>query len=330
MSRRELKTSSRAPHRSIAARFLTVVGLLTVLVPGLPLAAPSEVRLEEKLASPSLETLWRDGFEPERIRDPGPVSRLLIETRTAVFGDRQLGPLLGTDALGRCLLSRLAWGARLSLAVGLVASAISLIIGVAWGAVAGYAGGRVDDIMMRAVDVLYALPLMFIVIFVVALLRGFRNEHPELEANQIIVLFAVIGATSWLTMARIVRGQVLSLRGTEFMDAARASGSTDLSILRRHVLPNVTPVVLVTLTLTIPRVMLFEAFLSFLGLGVEAPDVSWGVLARQGFDALTAVHVNAWLILFPGLAFATTLLAMNALGDRLRDALDPRLRGGRQ
>lgn len=330
MSRRETKPLNRAPHRTFAARFLVLVGVVAVLVPLLPLAAPSEVRLEEKLAPPSFGTLWRDGFEPDRIRDPGPLSRVLIDARIAVFGDGQLGPLLGTDALGRCLLSRLAWGARLSLAVGLVASAISLIIGVLWGAVAGYSGGRVDDIMMRIVDILYALPLMFIVIFVVALLRGFRNEHPELEANQIIVLFAVIGATSWLTMARIVRGQVLSLRGTEFMDAARAAGSTNLSILRRHVLPNVTPIVLVTLTLTIPRVMLFEAFLSFLGLGVEAPDVSWGVLARQGFDALTAVHVSAWLILFPGLAFASTLLAMNVLGDRLRDATDPRLRGDRR
>jgi len=142
------------------------------------------------------------------------------------------------------------------------------------------------------------------------------------------VLFAVIGATSWLTMARIVRGGVLSLSKMEFMEAARAAGSTPLTILRRHVLPNITPVVLVTLTLTIPRVMLFEAFLSFLGLGVEAPDVSWGVLARQGFDALTAVHSSLWLILFPGLAFASTLLAINLLGDRMRDALDPRLRGG--
>ena len=135
MSGRQMKTSTRAPHRSIAARFLALVGLVAVLAPALPLAAPSEVRLEEKLAPPSLGTLWRSGFEPQRIRDPGPVSRVLIDARTAVFGDGQLGPLLGTDALGRCLLSRLAWGARLSLAVGLVASAISLIIGVAWGAV---------------------------------------------------------------------------------------------------------------------------------------------------------------------------------------------------
>ncbi len=315
-------------RRCAAGRFLMGLGLMAVLVPFLPLAAPSEVNLDAKLAPPTLHGLWRGGFHASQVRDPGPVSELLISARTAVFGDRQLGPVMGTDSLGRCLLSRLLWGARLSLAVGLVASVISLIIGVAWGAVSGYAGGRTDDIMMRVVDVLYALPLMFIVIFVVALLRGFRNEHPELETNQVVVLFAVIGATSWLTMARIVRGGVLSLSKMEFMEAARAAGSTPLTILRRHVLPNITPVVLVTLTLTIPRVMLFEAFLSFLGLGVEAPDVSWGVLARQGFDALTAVHSSLWLILFPGLAFASTLLAINLLGDRMRDALDPRLRGG--
>lgn len=320
----------RARRSSVwALRFLLLLGVASILVPLLPFAAPAELALDAKLASPSLKGAWRDGFDPSRLHAPGPLTSALVDARVAIFDDGQIGPLLGRDALGRCLLSRLAWGARLSLAVGLVASVISLLIGVLWGAISGYAGGRTDDAMMRIVDVLYALPLMFIVIFVVALLRGFRNEHPELEANQVVVLFAVIGATSWLTMARIVRGQVLSLREAEFIDAARACGSTQTAILARHVIPNVTPVVIVTLTLTIPRVMLFEAFLSFLGLGVEAPDVSWGVLARQGFDALTAVHTSWWLIVFPGLAFACTLLAMNVLGDGLRDALDPRLRGTR-
>ncbi|MAG58716.1 MAG: peptide ABC transporter permease [Planctomycetes bacterium] len=313
----------------LATAVLVVVGGLALLAPLLPLAAPSAVHLDAKLRGPTFTAIEGAAFDAAEIKDPGRLTGWLLSARVAVFGSWELPPLFGTDALGRCLLSRILWGARLSLMVGLVASIISLIIGVGWGAVAGYAGGRTDAVLMRAVDVLYALPLMFIVIFVVALLRGFRNAHPELDVNPSLVLFAVIGATSWLTMARIVRGQVTSLRSAAFIDAARACGARPTTILWRHVLPNVSPVVLVTLTLTVPRVMLFEAFLSFLGLGVEAPDVSWGVLARQGFDALTAVHASLWLIAFPGLAFALTLLAMNVVGDALRDALDPRLRGER-
>lgn len=315
----------RASRRAL--RFLVALAVLSALVPLLPLASPSRQTLEGRLAGPDVWPLLRSGFSVEDLHEPGLVTRALTDARTAVFGDRYLAPLFGTDALGRCVLARTLWGARLSLLVGLVASAISMVVGVAYGGLAGYAGRRVDNLMMRIVDVLYALPLMFLVIFVVTFLRGLRQAYPDLAVDQVVALFAVIGAVSWLTMARVVRAQVLSLRSAEFVDAARAAGASHGRVLLRHLLPNVMPVVLVYLTLTVPRVMLFEAFLSFLGLGVERPQVSWGVLAREGFDALTAVHVSWWLIAFPGIFLATTLLAMNVLGDGLRDALDPRLSG---
>ena len=309
-----------------AMRFLFVLMTLAIITPLLPLTPPHRSRLNEQLEPPSFTPLWRDDTDPLEIKTADPLSKGLLHARKALFGNRSLGPILGTDALGRCLLSRLLWGARLSLAVGLVASIISLIIGVLFGGIAGYRGGKTDQIMMRFVDVLYALPLMFMVIFVVALLRGLRESKPELEIPQVLVLFAVIGGISWLTMARIVRGQVMSIKNSDFVSAAVLAGSPPLRVLFVHLLPNALPVILVTLTLTIPRVMLFEAYLSFLGLGVESPDVSWGLLARQGFDALTAVHTSPWLILFPGLAFAATLLSMNVLGDGLRDAMDPKLK----
>lgn len=314
----------RRPARWSVA-WLAAVSVLAVLVPVLPLAAPAEVRLQDRLRSPSVSDSWRGGFDAELLREPGAVTRLLAGVRESVFGDRMLGPVLGTDDLGRCLLSRVLWGARLSLAVALVASALSLGIGVAVGAAAGWKGGRTDTALMRLVDVLYSLPLMFLVIFVVALLRGLRKTHPELAVDPTVALFAMIGLVSWLTMARVVRAEVMALKTQAFVDAAILSGLSPAGIFRRHLLPNVLPLAVVTLTLTIPRVMLLEAFLSFLGLGVEAPDVSWGLLARQGHDALTAVHASWWLIAVPGVAIALTLLAFNVLGDALRDALDPRI-----
>ena len=221
----------------------------------------------------------------------------------------------GTDLTGRDLLTRTLYGGRLSLAVGLVATAVSLVIGVTWGAIAGYKGGTTDNVMMRFVDLLYSLPFMFFVILLVA----YFGRH-------LVLLFLALGAVQWLTMSRIVRGQMMQLRGQEFVIAIVALGASHKRIILRHLLPNLLGPIIVYATLTVPAVMLEEAFLSFLGLGVQPPNSSWGLLAAEGASAITAIHTAWWLILFPGLALGFTLFALNFLGDGLRDALDPRLR----
>ena len=211
--------------------------------------------------------------------------------------------------------------------VGLVAASVSLVIGVSYGAVAGYVGGSVDNVMMRVVDVMYSIPFIFVVIFLLTIL-GQEDIKAWLEnhgIDRITIFYFVVGAIYWLTMARVVRGQVISLKTEPFVEAARSLGAGKWRIIFRHILPNVSSIILVYLTLTIRRVMLFEAFLSFLGLGVEAPDVSWGLLAKEGIEVLTPVRVYWWLVVFPSAALGATLLALNFLGDGLRDALDPRL-----
>ncbi len=258
----------------------------------------------------------------------GIISRSMVRTRYAIFGDRSANSLCGRDVLGRDTLSRVFWGSRISLLVGLVATIVSLVIGVTYGAVSGYFGGWVDDAMMRLVDVLYSVPFIFVVIFLLTILGEERiaDELAYWGINRITVFYLVVGAIYWLTMARVVRGQVISLKHELFVEAARSLGASQVRIIFLHLLPNLMSVVLVYLTLTIPRVMLFEAFLSFLGLGVEPPDVSWGLLANEGIKVITPVKIYWWLILFPSMALGTTLLALNFLGDGVRDALDPRLR----
>ena len=216
---------------------------------------------------------------------------------------------LGTDVLGRDLLTRIMYGGRVSLMVGFIATAVALIIGVLYGAIAGYVGGRVDALMMRCVDILYALPF---IIFIILLMVIFGRN--------ILLLFLAIGAVEWLTMARIVRGQVLSLRQQEFIEAAISMGLTSWAIIRRHIIPNTLGPVIVYTTLTIPNVMLLEAFLSFLGLGIQPPQSSWGVLISYGVESM---EEHPWLLIFPGLTLTITLFALNFLGDGLRDALDP-------
>ncbi|MEK6235606.1 MAG: ABC transporter permease, partial [Planctomycetales bacterium] len=220
------------------------------------------------------------------------------------------------------------WGARVSLLVGVVATLVSLVIGVTYGAVAGYVGGIVDDVMMRIVDVAYSVPFIFVVIFLITILSEdkVKDQLRDLGVNQIVVFFFLIGAIYWLTMARVVRGQVISLKQEQFIEAARAIGASRARIIFSHLIPNVFSVVIVYLTLTIPNVMLFEAFLSFLGLGVEPPDVSWGMLAWDGVRAVSPLKIYWWMVVFPGAALAMTLFALNFLGDGLRDALDPRMK----
>jgi oligopeptide transport system permease protein len=222
----------------------------------------------------------------------------------------QAGHLLGSDALGRDLLTRLLMGLRVSLAIGLVATVVSLVIGVAWGAVAGYVGGKVDEAMMRIVDVLYSLPFVF---FVILLMVTFGSN--------IVLIFVAIGAVEWLTMSRIVRGQTLTLKNKEFVEAARASGLGRGAIIARHIVPNLLGPVVVYVTLTIPAVILAESFLSFLGLGVQPPMASLGVLIAGGAQDM---ELAPWLLIFPSLVMVVTLMCFNFIGDGLRDAIDPK------
>ena len=240
---------------------------------------------------------------------------------------------MGTDDSGRDILARVLQGGRISLMVGIISTFVSLIVGVSYGATAGYLGDKIDNFMMRVVDIIYAIPYILIVIVLLSVFGG-PNTPQWIQSissslgggqglSQIILLFFALGLVSWLTMARVVRGQILSLKNQEFVMAARATGVSTPAIIFRHLVPNALGPVIVYATLTIPSVMLSEAFLSFLGIGVQAPFASWGSLAADG---IKNISVFPWQLIFPGVTMALTLFSLNFLGDGLRDALDPQTR----
>ncbi|MEP4078927.1 ABC transporter permease [Haloferula sp.] len=276
------------------------------------------------------------------------IEGLLIDPNALNLPNKNSPPggkhLFGTDHLGRDIFSRVLYGGRITIAVGLITTSVSVTIGVFWGAIAGYAKGFTDDFMMRIVDVLYALPFLVIVILLGQTLEPLTSKLTEgsldlivgenasvKEQNDtrtwvdpitsLVPLFIAIGALSWLTVSRIVRAQVRNVASQDFVEASRSLGLSHFTILFKHILPNSLGPIIVYTTLTIPSIMLFEATLSFLGLGVKAPNSSWGILISEGADRMSA---NPWLLFFPSLFFATTLFALNFLGDGLRDALDPK------
>ncbi len=239
----------------------------------------------------------------------------------------------GTDLNGRDVLYRVLTGGRVSLIVGLCGALVSLVIGTTWGLVAGYVGGKIDAAMMRLVDIFYSVPrLIFILIAINAFNAQLQAFAMELrwdwlvQSSRIAILIVTLGVIEWLTMARIVRGQVLSLKSRQFVTAAQALGQSHFVILFKHLLPNLTGIILIYLTLTIPAVIIDESFLSFLGLGIQSPQASWGSLLADGASAINPVRSFWWLLVFPAAAMAVTLLALNFLGDALRDAFDPKSR----
>ena len=286
--------------------------------------------VEQTLASARPESLWADAWKRLRRNRAAVVSAALLVVIALTAGlspwlpglpdptaqDLKLGATppsashwFGSDELGRDTFARVVHGGRISLMVGLVATLVSLVVGVSWGAVAGYRGGKTDEVMMRFVDILYSLPYIFLVILLLVFF-----------SRSILMLFVALGLVQWLTMARIVRGQVLSLKQQNFVEAARALGASDAAIIFRHIVPNTLGPVIVYTTLTVPAIILQEAFLSFLGLGVQPPDASWGTLVSDGARVLA---LFPWLVVFPGVALSLTLFCFNFLGDGLRDALDP-------
>ncbi len=269
---------------------------------------------------------WATGYTYDLI----PVERELVRAMPP-----SMSHWMGTDDAGRDILARVLQGGRISLMVGVISTTVSLVVGVSYGAIAGFFGGRIDNVMMRIVDIFYSIPYILIVIVLLSVFGGSGTPDwiktlseafggaGNQALSQIFLLFFALGLVSWLTMARVVRGQILSLKNQEFVMAARATGVSNFGIVFRHLIPNALGPVIVYATLTVPSVMLTEAFLSFLGLGVQPPFASWGSLAADG---IKNVAIFPWQLIFPGLTMAVTLFSLNFLGDGIRDALDPQTR----
>ena len=304
----------RNPRAMASLVFLAIVVIASIIVPAV---------LDERLSQPGDHVFLRP-----------------LEQNT-----EGLTHLCGTDVNGLDLFYRLFSGARVSLGIGLIGALVSLLVGTFYGMIAGYTGGKVDEAMMRLVDILYSVPrILFIMIFIAALDSQFKDwldaarlwaqreywqwienlTRDLLPYSRILVMVLAIGLIEWLTMARIVRGQVLVLREMTFITAARAMGQSTWQILKRHLLPNLATIILTYLTLTIPAVILTESFLSFLGLGIEDPAASWGSLLKDGAQVINPIDSKWWLLAFPAAIMSLTLLALNFLGDGLRDAFDPR------
>ena len=273
-----------------AVGFLLLLSLAAIAAPWLPLAEPGTMELEQRLQPPS----WLQA------------------------------PVLGTDAKGRDLLARTLWGARISLLIGFLGSFVALAIGIPYGAIAGMLGGRADRLMMRIADFLEGIPLAVVVLFLLSVLQEYRFELAEFGMGRIHIFFVAVGFLFWLPTARIARAQALRIRTTAYVEAAQLAGASKFWILRHHFLPNLMPSALVMLGLTLPRVILMEAFLSFLGLGVEAPAISWGLLASDGLAALNPLVDCAWLLMVPAAALALTLLSLNLVADSIQEQLQDR------
>lgn len=284
-----------------------------------------------------LTTLWAWPLTLKLVRATGPDGAAWSQRyEPDQLSDDQFQPptrrhWCGTDVHGRDVLSRMIYGAQVSLLVGVVGALVSLVVGVLWGAAAGYAGGKVDGFMMRTVDILYSLPSIIFVIVIITTLEGLLKSWLDAAGSvtlaqsiRLLFLFIGLGAVSWLDMARIVRGQVLSLKHRGFVEASRALGAGPWHILRQHIIPNTMGVVIVYLTLTVPAIILYESFLSYLGLGIQPPMASWGSLIAEGADQINPIRIYWWLILCPGSLLVLTLLALNFIGDGLRDAWDVR------
>lgn len=292
----------RKNHIAMASAWFLVALLVAILVWPLLL----------KVVGGDFATL----HEPDRISD-------------AQFSAPTAQHWFGTDVHGRDVFSRTLYGAQVSLLVGVVGAIVSLFIGVLWGSAAGYVGGRVDSVLMRIVDILYSLPSIIFVIVLIATLgerirqTQFIQHSPSAEsALRVVMLFVGLGAISWLTMARIIRGQVLALRSRAFVEASRSLGAGTGRILFRHIIPNILGVAITYTALTMPAIILYESFLSYLGLGIQPPMASWGTLIAEGVEQINPIRIYWWLIAFPGGILVTTLLALNFLGDGLRDAWD--------